>query len=343
MKVRALRVRAVDLPMARPTHTAAGAITSTPLALIDLETHEGVTGTTYVFCYTSAGLAAVVAALDAIDIAGAELDGLWESLRRRFRLLGTSGVIGLAINGIDMAVWDARARADGKPLAELLGGRAGSTVNAYGSLKSATPQELSHEVGERRPAGFTHFKLKIGGGTLDDDLAAIAAVREASGGAGLMVDYNQSLSRQEALVRLRRLDGEGLDWIEEPLPAEDIDGYARLCDAIDTPIQAGESWWSPEEAERNLAAGACDLAMPDVARVGGVTGWLRAAAAAREAGVKVSTHNYPEVGLHLLAAVPNAHLLEHLDKTSPLVRPLAITDGALTVPDEPGSSVAFSA
>ena len=83
--------------------------------------------------------------------------------------------------------------------------------------------------------------------------------------------------------------------------------------------------------------------MPDVARIGGVTGWLRAAVAAHEAGVKVSTHNYPEVGLHLLAAVPNAHLLEHLDKTSPLVRPLAITDGELTVPDEPGSSVAFSA
>jgi mandelate racemase len=108
MKVRALRVRAVDLPMARPTHTAAGAITSTPLALIDLDTDEGVTGTTYVFCYGPAGLAAVVAALAEIDVAGAPLDGLWDALRKRFRLLGTQGVIGLALNGIDMAAWDAR-------------------------------------------------------------------------------------------------------------------------------------------------------------------------------------------------------------------------------------------
>jgi mandelate racemase len=343
MKARALRVRAIDLPMARPTHTAAGAITSTPLALIELDTDAGVTGTTYVFCYSPPGLAAVVAALDQIDIAGAPLDGLWDALRRRFRLLGTQGVIGLAINGIDMAAWDARARAERRPLAALIGGRAGGRVTAYGSLKSASPGDLADEVRERAPQGFTRFKLKIGGGTLDDDLAAIAAVREASGGARLMVDYNQSLSREEALTRLQRLDREELEWIEEPLPAEDVDGYARLCAAIETPIQAGESWWSPEEAERHLAVGACDLAMPDVARVGGVTGWLRAAAAAHDAGVKVSTHNYPEVGLHLLASVPNAHLLEHLDKTSPLVRPLSITGGELTVPDEPGSSVAFSA
>src|SRR3954470_4705461 len=343
MKVRALGVRAVDLPMARPTHTAAGAITSTPLALIDLETQDGVVGTTYVFCYSPPGLAAVVAALREIDLAGAPLDGLWERLRNRFRLLGTSGVIGLALNGIDMAAWDARARAAGKPLTELLGGRAGTSVTAYGSLKSARPGDPAGEVRERAPAGFGAYKLKVGGGSLDDDLAAIAAVREASGGARLMVDYNQSLDYDEALARLRRLDAEDLEWIEEPLPAEDVAGYARLCAAIATPIQAGESWWSPEEAERNLAAGACALAMPDVARIGGVTGWLRAAAAAEQAGVPVSTHNYPEVGVHLLAAVPNAHLLEHLDKTSPLVRPLAIAGGRIAVPDEPGSSVAFSA
>jgi mandelate racemase len=344
LTMRALRTRAVDLPMARPTQTAAGAITSTPLALIDLDAGD-VTGTAYVFCYSKPGLAAVVAALDEIGptLAGAKLDGLWEALRRRFRLLGTSGVIGLALNGIDMAVWDARARAAGRPLTELLGGRAGAKVTAYGSLKSARPADLAEEVGERRPAGFRAFKLKIGGGSPDDDLAAIDAVREASGGARLMVDYNQSLTLDEALVRLRRLDAEGLEWIEEPLPADDLDGYVRLCEAIETPIQAGESWWSPEEAERHIAARACDLAMPDVARVGGVTGWLRAAAAAAAAGIGVSTHNYPEVGAHLLAAVPNAHLLEHLDKTSPLVEPLEIVDGQITVSSEPGSGVAFSA
>jgi mandelate racemase len=230
------------------------------------------------------------------------------------------------------------------PLAILLGGRAGATVTAYGSLKSMRPADLAEEAAERvAEGGFRHLKLKIGGGSIADDLAAIAAVREAAGaGAGLMVDYNQSLTLTEALARIRALEGENLTWIEEPLPAEDLDGYARLCAATWTPIQAGESWWSPEEAQRSIAARASDLVMPDVARVGGVTGWLRAAAAAANAGVRISTHVYPEVSAHLLAATPGAHLLEDLDKTRPLLRdPLRYESGELTVSGAPGSGVAF--
>jgi mandelate racemase len=348
LTLRELRVRAVDVPMTRPLQTAAGVIPSTPLALIDLISEEGVTGTTYVFCYSRAGLAAVVAALRELgpELAGADLAPvpLWLRLRARFRLLGTSGAIGLALNGIDMAAWDAAARAANLPLAALLGGRAGGTVTAYGSLKSMRPRDLADEAAERvAEGGFRHLKLKIGGGDLAGDLAAIAAVREAAGeDVGLMVDYNQSLTLTEALARIRVLDGEGLTWIEEPLPAEDLDGYARLCAAVRTPIQAGESWWSPEEAARSVAARASDLVMPDVARVGGVTGWLRAAAVAGAAGLRISTHVYPEVSGHLLAATPGAHLLEDLDKTRPLLDPaLVYTDGDLTLPSTPGSGVAF--
>jgi mandelate racemase len=343
-----LRVRAVDVPMARPLQTAVGVIPSTPLALIDLVTEEGVTGTTYVFCYTRTGLAAVVAALRELgpELAGADLAPvpLWTQLRGRFRLLGTSGAIGLALNGIDMAAWDAAARAAGLPLAELLGARAGATVTAYGSLKSMRPEDLAEEAAERvAEGGFRYLKLKIGATDIHSDLAAIAAVREAAGdGVALMVDYNQSLTLTEALARIRVLDELRLAWIEEPLPAEDLDGYARLCAAVETPIQAGESWWSPEEAARSVAARASDLVMPDVARVGGVTGWLRAAAVAGSAGLRVSTHVYPEVSAHLLAATPGAHLLEDLDKTRPLLAPaLVYTDGELTLPSTPGSGVAF--
>jgi mandelate racemase len=348
LTLRELRVQAVDVPMARPLQTAVGVIPSTPLALIDLVSEEGVTGTTYVFCYSRPGLAAVVAALRELGpaLAGTELAPvpLWTQLRARFRLLGTSGAIGLALNGIDMAAWDAAARAASLPLVELLGGRAGGTVTAYGSLKSMRPEDLAEEAAERvAEGGFRYLKLKIGAGDLNADLAAIAAVRDAAGaGAGLMVDYNQSLTLTEALARIRVLDDQGLTWIEEPLPAEDLDGYARLCAAVETPIQAGESWWSPEEAARSVAARASDLVMPDVARVGGVTGWLRAAAVAGAAGLRISTHVYPEVSAHLLAATPGAHLLEDLDKTRPLLDPaLVYTDGELTLPSTPGSGVAF--
>ncbi len=348
LTLRELRVRAVDVPMARPLQTAVGVIPSTPLALIDLVSEEGVTGTTYVFCYSRAGLAAVTGALRELGpaLAGADLAPvpLWAELRGRFRLLGTTGAIGLALNGIDMAAWDAAAKAAGRPLAELLGGPAGALVTAYGSLKSLLPEDLAEEAAERvAEGGFRHLKLKIGAGTIADDLAAIHAVRDAAGDdVGLMVDYNQSLTLSEARERIRALEGQGLVWIEEPLPADDLDGYARLCTAAQTPIQAGESWWSPEEAQRSVTAHACDLVMPDVARVGGVTGWLRAAAVAGTAGLRISTHVYPEVSAHLLAATPGAHLLEDLDKTRPLLQPaLVYTGGQLTVSAAPGSGVAF--
>jgi mandelate racemase len=349
LTLRELRVRPVDVPMARPLQTAVGVIPSTPLALIDLVSEEGVTGTTYVFCYSRAGLAAVTAALRELGPALAGVDlapvPLWSELRARFRLLGTSGAIGLALNGIDMAAWDAAARAAQRPLCELLGGRAGATVTAYGSLKSLRPADLAEEAAERVvEGGFRYLKLKIGAGDLAGDLAAIAAVRDAAGAdVGLMADYNQSLTLTEALARIKALEDQRLVWIEEPLPAEDLDGYARLCAAVDTPIQAGESWWSPEEAARSVAARACDLVMPDVARVGGVTGWLRAAAVAGSAGLRISTHVYPEVSAHLLAATPGAHLLEDLDKTRPLLEPaLNYTAGELTLPGTPGSGVAFA-
>jgi mandelate racemase len=347
LTLRELSVRAVDVPMARPLQTAVGVIPSTPLALIDLVSEEGVTGTTYVFCYSRPGLAAVTGALRELApaLAGADLAPvpLWTELRGRFRLLGTTGAIGLALNGIDMAAWDAVAKAAGLPLARLLGARAGARVTAYGSLKSMRPDDLAEEAAERvAEGGFGYLKLKIGAGTIADDLAAIQAVRDAAGGAGLMVDYNQSLTLTEARDRIRVLDDEGLTWIEEPLPADDLDGYVRLCGTTRTPIQAGESWWSPEEAQRHVAARASDLVMPDVARVGGVTGWLRAAAAAGNAGLRISTHVYPEVSAHLLAATPGAHLLEDLDKTRPLLQPaLAYSDGETTIADTPGSGVAF--
>jgi mandelate racemase len=347
LTLRELRVRAVDVPMARPLQTAVGVIPSTPLALIDLVSEEGVTGTTYVFCYSRTGLAAVTGALRELGpaLAGADLApvALWTELRGRFRLLGTTGAVGLALNGIDMAAWDAAAKAANLPLAELLGGPSGALVTAYGSLKSMRPHDLAEEAAERvAGGGFRYLKLKIGAGTIADDLAAIQAVRDAAGDAGLMVDYNQSLTLTEARERVRVLDDEGLVWIEEPLPAEDLDGYARLCAAVSTPIQAGESWWSPEEAQRSIAAHASDLVMPDVARVGGVTGWLRAAGAAGNAGLRISTHVYPEVSAHLLAATPGAHLLEDLDKTRPLIQPaLVYAEGQITVSSVPGSGVAF--
>jgi mandelate racemase len=332
LTVRGLRVRALEWPSPRPAETAAGNLAGTSLALLDLQTEEGPAGAAYVACYSPVGLAATVAALGAMELAGRPLKTLADDLRRELAFTGTAGVLGYALGGLDMAAWDALARANEQPLAVLLGASARARIPAYGSLRSMRGDDAE----ERRAEGFTRLKLKVRAG----DLSAIERVRAT--GAEVMVDFNQTLTLPDALELLPRLDG--VVWIEEPLPAGDLAAYAQLTARSPIPIQSGESWWSPEEARRALAARAQHEVMPDVARIGGVTGFLRAAQHAHAHGVRVSSHMYPEVSVHLLAALPNAHLLEHFDKLGDLLEaPLRPRDGYATVPAAPGLGLTFTA
>ena len=149
-----------------------------------------------------------------------------------------------------------------------------------------------------------------------------------------MVDFNQALTAAEAIRRGRMIDDEGgVCWIEEPVRADDFAGCARVAREVATPIQIGENFMGPEQMAQALAAGACDYAMPDAQRIGGVTGWLRAAALAQGAGVEMSSHLFPEVSAHLLAATPTCHWLEFVDWAGPVVEePLRVKDGFVFPP-----------
>jgi mandelate racemase len=341
-----LTARAVDVPMRRPIQTASGEIPTAALVLLDLHTREGVTGSAYAFCYSSLMVRPVreiLAGLEA-ELAGRPLVPLelHDALRARFRLLGSTGLLGLALNAVDVAAWDGVARAAELPLATLLGGGPGARIPAYGSLKSMRPADAAREAEEVLAAtGVRELKVKVGAGTIDDDLAVLSALREVAGDdVRLMIDYNQSLSVPEARARLDRLDAEGLGWVEEPVHADDAEGSAAIARAARTPIQAGESWWSPAEAARHIAAASSDHVMLDVGRIGGVTGWTRAAAIAGTAGRPVSSHIYAEVSAHLLAATPGAHRLEYLPEAAPVLRePLEVRDGVVTVSAEPGNGL----
>ncbi|PWG63886.1 enolase C-terminal domain-like protein [Spiribacter halobius] len=346
LTIRDLQVRGASVPMPRPLVTGGGTIRTAPLALVDLLTEEGVTGHTYLFCYTPPALGPVVALLHSLapvlqgqPLAPHELE---RSLRARFRLLGSTGIVGMAIAGIDMAAWDALARSRSLPLVRLLGGQPGR-IPAYNScgLGMIGPERAGEEARELVAAGFPAVKIRLGYPELATDLAVVRAVREAVGeGVRLMCDYNQSLSVPEAECRVAALAGEGLTWIEEPTLADDLRGYARIRAAAATPIQAGENWWGAREMQAALDAGYCDLGMPDVMKIGGITGWLRAAAVADTAGLPLSSHIFPEVSAHLLAASPTRHWLEYVDWANPILRePLAIEDGHALVPDRPGSGI----
>jgi mandelate racemase len=265
---------------------------------------------------------------------------LYAAARKSLHFVGYAGLSMIAVSGLDMAAWDAVARAAGLPLCTLLGGAPGP-VRSYNSngLWLAAPPVVAAQARELLDeGGFAGLKLRLGRTNFRDDLAAVAAVRDAVGdGVALMVDFNQGLDRSEALQRCHALDDLGLAWIEEPLVYDDLDGHAQLAAELDTPIQIGENFYGPRDLQAALQKRACDLVMPDFMRIGGVTGWLRAASIAGTAGVPVSTHLYPEVAAHVMRVTETAHWLEWQDWIDVLLAsPYAVRDGSLCIPEAPG-------
>jgi mandelate racemase len=345
-KIQSLKVRAVRVPMARPHRTAAGVVSESPLVLTDVFGDDGVVGHSMVFTYTTAALkptAELIRNLEALiqgdPLAPIEVE---QKLFSRFRLLGTQGLVGIALAAIDMALWDALARWHNTSLVGLLGG-APRPIPAYGAVGYDGPDVCAREAAELAKKGLKGVKAKIGHPTVQEDLAVVRAIRKAVGdGVAIMVDYNQCLTPTEAVQRLRVLDGEGLTWVEEPTLAHDHAGHARIAREADTPIQCGENWWGTLDLRHALAAGASDFIMPDVMKIGGVTGWLRAAALAQAEGIRVSSHLWPEVSAHLLCVTPTAHWLEYADWWNLILEsPLRIEAGMAVIDSAPGSGVSW--
>jgi mandelate racemase len=350
LTIRSLRVTAVKVPMARPLGTSAATVVAAPLLLIDLETEEGITGRAYLFCYVAAAAPAIKHILDDIETAlrgthVAPVD-IAAKLARRYTLIGVQGIVRMAMAGIDIACWDALSLAAGMPLATYLGG-APKPIRAYNSngLGLMAPAAAASEAVALLADGFGGVKLRLGYPDLDGDLAAVRAVRRAlPDDVALMVDYNQALSTTEAMRRGRALDQEGIYWFEEPIRHDNYCGSARVADEIATPVQIGENFSGITSMAAALDAKACDYVMPDLERIGGVTGWVRAAGLAQANGIPMSSHLFPEVSAHLLAVTPTAHWLEYVDWASPiLAEPLRIVAGEAIVPSRPGNGLSWNA
>lgn len=335
LTIRAVTAAAVVVPLARPIRTAVGTIESAPLVLIDVATHQGPTGCAYIFAYTTTALASlhrlvldIGAELQNKPVAPLEIMRHWD---RRFRLLGWQGLVGMAVSGLDMALWDARARAAGATVAALLGG-APKAIPAYDSYGVLDPAVDGAIIEASLASGFRAIKIKLGDGDLAADLAAVKLVRRIAGpDVRLMVDFNQSLDPPEAIRRITHLAEFDLHWVEEPVKAEDLAGHATVRAASGAPIQTGENWWFPAGMAAALAAEACDHAMPDLMKIGGITGWMQAAALASVRGMPVSSHLFIEASAHALAVTPTAHMIEYLDLAGAIcAAPLRPIDGAIT-------------
>ena len=335
--------------MKLPLGTSAGTLRSAALLLVDVETKEGVTGHSYLFCYLPAAAPAISAMLGEIErtVKGDPIEpaDLWSKLAHRFKLIGVQGIVRMAMAGFDCACWDALAIAAGVPLVTLLGGKP-RRIRAYNSngLGLMSPEAAADEAERLLEGGFRAVKLRLGYPTPEADLAAVRAVRKRLPDAvEVMVDFNQALSLAEALERGRALDSEGVAWIEEPMRHDDFRGCAELARELATPVQIGENFSLPEQMAEALAAKACDLVMPDLERIGGVTGWRRAATLAAERKLPMSSHLFPETSAHLLAVTPTCHYLEYVDWADAiLAEPMKIVDGDAVIPDRPGSAMSWN-
>ena len=344
MKITSIRARPVAAPMKRPLATGSGKLTEAALLLIDLQTDQGIVGRSYLFGFGRQNNLPPVA--KAVEAMAEMLKGdavvpfeIEKKLRARYTLLGVHNIVLFALSGIDMAAWDALAQSLGQPLVRVLGG-APRPIPAYNSkgLGIQSLKDLERESAELVDEGFRAVKLRLGRAEAKDDMAALRVVKQAIGPqVTLMVDFNQALSVAEAIRRGRMIDDEGgVLWIEEPVRADDFAGCARVAREVAAPVQIGENFMLPEQMAQALAAGACDYVMPDAQRIGGVTGWMRAAALAQTAGMEMSSHLFPEVSCHLLAVTPTCHWLEFVDWADPILQePLAVKEGFVRFPEKP--------
>ena len=344
LTLRSINARPVVLKLKRPVVARIATITEWPLILIDLVTEEGIVGRSYLEPYVVKSMRYLVPALHDM---GEMLKGrpvapieFFDAARKSLHFVGYAGLSMIAASGLDMAAWDALAKAANQPLCVLLGGSVGP-VKSYNSngLWLKKPQAVAEEALELRDeGGFTGLKLRLGRDRIADDLATLDAVRKAVGDdMHLMVDFNQGLNLAEALQRCHMIDNHGLAWIEEPVVYDNLDGYVQLAAELNTPLQIGENFYGPREMHKALQKKACDLVMPDFMRIGGVTGWLRAAALAGAAGVPMSTHLYPEVAAHVMRVTETAHWLEWQDWADPVLqKPYEIKGSLLHIPDVPG-------
>lgn len=313
--ITAVRTQAWTVPTDAPE--ADGTLTwdSTTVVAVEVDA-GGATGLGWSYTDPAAGtvvegtLGEVLKGRDAMDP-----PAIYAALERAVRNIGRSGVVAAAISALDIAVWDLKARLLDVALVTLLG-RARATAPAYGSGGFTTWDDarLESTIADWLELGLPAVKLKIGeadGIRVGRDLRRVDVALDAAGpSAEVFVDANGAYSLAQSIRVGRELDVRGVTWFEEPVTSDDLDALAAVREALDTDVTAGEYVWSAWDAERLLAAGAVDCLQLDATRCGGVSGWVRAAAAAQVHGVDVSAHCAPQISAHLVATTPRARHLE---------------------------------
>ena len=339
-----------DIEVERPRMDAIQAFLKQETIFVEIETDDGIRGIGYSYTIGTGGRA-VLSLLRCnllhllLGQDACQIEALWQKLFWSTHATAVGAITSLALAAVDTALWDIRCKAAGKPL-WLMAGGAKSQVPLYdteGGWLHLTVEELVQGAVQARERGWPGVKLKIGKEYAEEDAERLQAVRAAIGPRmHLMVDANQSMTYPEAKRRARLLEDAGVFWFEEPLPAEDVSGHARLAASTNVPIAVGESIYSSSHFREYLAAGAAGIIQVDAARIGGITPWLKVAHLAECFNVQVAPHFLMELHVSLAAAVPNSLYVEYIPQLRAVTtQEVQIENGYAIAPSQPGLGISW--
>lgn len=347
-RVSAIEVLQVDLPPPVPRSDAIQSFVAQETPIVRLRMDDGSSGTGYSYTIGTGGSSVVALLKDHLcpRLVGRDpalIESIWRDLLFTTHATSVGAITSLALAAIDTALWDWRCRRDGQPLWRAAGA-AKQRIPVYtteGGWLHLSPDNLVRETVAAQKAGFKGAKIKVGKPHVSEDLARLGAVRDAVGnGFEIMVDANQCFSLSEALRRAPKYAELGIAWFEEPLPADDIAGHARLAAASQVPIAVGESLYSIGQFADYMRQGACSIVQADVARIGGITPWLKVAHMAEACNLAVCPHFLMELHVSLAAAAPSAAWVEYIPQLDAVAASrLLIEDGMAVAPDTPGPGI----
>lgn len=315
---------------------------------VEIETSDGFTGVGYSYTIGTGGRAVYSMLHDHLlpRLLGQDADhieAIWFELFSSTRATAVGAITSLSLAAVDTALWDIKCKKIGLPLWQVAGGYKPEVplYDTEGGWLHLTTDELVAEALHAQKSGWKGIKVKVGKPTAKEDFLRLSAVRDAVGDSlDLMVDANQSMTAAEAIKRASFYEPLNLFWFEEPLPADDVDGHVRLSQMTTIPIAVGESMYSIGQFREYLQRGAASIIQVDVARVGGITPWLKVAHIAEAFNVMVCPHFLMELHVSLVAAIPNGKYVEHIPQLRAITNSeMEIRQGFAIAPQTPGLGI----
>jgi L-alanine-DL-glutamate epimerase-like enolase superfamily enzyme len=351
-KITRVDILQVDLPPKVVRTDAIQSFVTQETPMVRIHTADGLTGTGYSYTIGTGGSSVVALIRDhlAPRLIGRDpmqIEAIWKSLFFATHATAVGAITALALAAIDTALWDLRCRAAGRPLWQEAGG-AQESVPVYtteGGWLHIDTAAIVEDTLAARAKGFGGAKVKVGRPHVSEDVARLSALRDAVGPSfEIMVDANQAFTVAEAIRRARAYEPIDLAWFEEPLPAEDLGGHVRLAASTSLPIAIGESIYHPSHFREYLQREACSILQADVARIGGITPWLKVAHLAETFNVPICPHFLMELHVSLCAAVPNATWVEWIPQLDDITTSrMTLRDGRAVPSAEPGLGIAWDA